>query len=81
MLVVSAGVSNIHIDLPQAFLHLLLKISESITRLESLLLIASPADADNLGTDRLNAPSRVEDGPEDRCVEPPDADRLQGPDM
>ena len=28
----------------KAFLHLLLKISESITRLESLLLISSPED-------------------------------------
>ncbi|PCH36075.1 COG complex component [Wolfiporia cocos MD-104 SS10] len=31
----------------KAFLHLLLKISESVTRLESLLLIASPDDEDN----------------------------------
>ena len=29
----------------KAFLHLLLKISESITRLETLLLITSPEDA------------------------------------
>jgi conserved oligomeric Golgi complex subunit 2 len=30
------------LKLPKAFLHLLLKISESVTRLEALLLIASP---------------------------------------
>ncbi|KAI0084912.1 COG complex component [Irpex rosettiformis] len=35
----------------KTFLHLLLKISESITRLESLLLIASPSDEDH---DRTN---------------------------
>lgn len=34
----------------QAFLHLLLKISESVSRLESLLLIASP-DQDPLSPD------------------------------
>ena len=52
----------------QAFLHLLLKISESITRLESLLLISSPADTDNDSTaaDSLKASSRIEDAAEDR---------------
>ncbi|KAH9839219.1 oligomeric golgi complex component, COG2-domain-containing protein [Rhodofomes roseus] len=50
----------------KAFLHLLLKISESITRLESLLLIASPTDTDSAGTDRVKAPSRYDDNPEDR---------------
>ena len=33
----------------KAFLHQLLKISESITRLESLLLITSPDDAEKDG--------------------------------
>lgn len=35
----------------QAFLHLLLKISESVTRLESLLLISAPSDEDQGQTD------------------------------
>ena len=35
----------------QAFLHLLLKISESVTRLESLLLISAPSDDDQNPTD------------------------------
>ncbi|OCH93776.1 COG complex component [Obba rivulosa] len=47
----------------KAFLHLLLKISESITRLESLLLIASPPDA-NESTQEMHTvkmPMRGED--------------------
>ncbi|KAK7685131.1 hypothetical protein QCA50_011494 [Cerrena zonata] len=35
----------------KAFLHLLLKISESVTRLESLLLIAAPSEDEQHGTD------------------------------
>src|ERR1700729_1196108 len=35
--------STVPTTTPQALLHLLLKISESVTRLESLLLIAAPA--------------------------------------
>ncbi|EPT04594.1 hypothetical protein FOMPIDRAFT_1140249 [Fomitopsis schrenkii] len=52
----------------KAFLHLLLKISESITRLESLLLISSPADADHdsSATDGMKASSRIEDAAEDK---------------
>lgn len=37
--------------LSQAFLHLLLKISESVTRLESLLLISAPSDDDQNPTE------------------------------
>ena len=52
----------------KAFLHLLLKISESITRLESLLLISSPDDAEtdptNVGAIPLQ--SRADGDPEDR---------------
>lgn len=50
----------------QAFLHLLLKISESITRLESLLLIASPTDEGvSSGMNGLSTSSR----PDDNSVE------------
>ncbi|KZT71811.1 COG complex component [Daedalea quercina L-15889] len=45
----------------KAFLHLLLKISESITRLESLLLISSPADAEDPSSDGVKVSSRFED--------------------
>ncbi|CCL98683.1 uncharacterized protein FIBRA_00685 [Fibroporia radiculosa] len=44
----------------KTFLHLLLKISESITRLESLLLIASPSDEDKFSSG-LKASSHIED--------------------
>ncbi|KAI0744038.1 COG complex component [Daedaleopsis nitida] len=52
----------------KAFLHLLLKISESITRLESLLLITSPEDGEKdsatIGT--MQIPSRMDGEVEDR---------------
>lgn len=57
----------------QAFLHLLLKISESITRLESLLLITVPSDGDRLSSEvnALRDVHRSDDrGPDDRCAQP-----------
>lgn len=53
----------------KAFLHLLLKISESITRLESLLLITVPSDGDRLSSEvnALRDVHRSDDrGPDDR---------------
>ena len=52
----------------KAFLHLLLKISESITRLESLLLITSPEDAekDSTGVAAVSLPSRTDGDSDDR---------------
>ena len=53
----------------QAYLHLLLKISESVTRLESLLLIAStdsPTSPPLKTMSLSNSLSTEEDGPEDR---------------
>ncbi|PSR73204.1 hypothetical protein PHLCEN_2v10925 [Hermanssonia centrifuga] len=49
-----------------AFLHLLVKISESVTRLESLLLITSPSDDEQPQTDIRRL--KDEDGSEDRYV-------------
>jgi hypothetical protein len=54
----------------QALLHLLLKLSESVTRLEALLLIASPEQDDvGSGVTSLRIPahlSNVEESTEDR---------------
>ena len=51
----------------KAFLHLLLKISESITRLETLLLISSPDDdKDSATTGTMQLSSRAEGEAEDR---------------
>ncbi|EED79251.1 predicted protein [Postia placenta Mad-698-R] len=53
----------------KAFLHLLLKISESITRLESLLLITVPSDGDRISSEvnALRDIHRSDDrGPDDR---------------
>jgi hypothetical protein len=52
----------------QALLHLLLKLSESVTRLESLLLIVSP-EKENSSSPEINVPSHlshIEEGVEDR---------------
>ncbi|KAF7297555.1 Conserved oligomeric Golgi complex subunit 2-like [Mycena kentingensis (nom. inval.)] len=49
----------------KALLHLLLKISESVTRLESLLLISSPQDS--VDDDSRPAPLVLQDGPEERA--------------
>ncbi|KAJ3575095.1 hypothetical protein NP233_g1321 [Leucocoprinus birnbaumii] len=49
----------------KALLHLLLKISESVTRLESLLLIASPEQEDGFtGTNTPGGPSQEDTGEE-----------------
>ena len=50
----------------KAFLHLLLKISESVTRLESLLLISAPSDEEqgelhNMGLASHNDEERAEE--------------------
>ncbi|KAI0675422.1 COG complex component [Trametes maxima] len=52
----------------KAFLHLLLKISESITRLESLLLISSPEDEDKEPSDVVAMPlaTRADTDADDR---------------
>ncbi|KAI0645824.1 COG complex component [Trametes meyenii] len=52
----------------KAFLHLLLKISESITRLESLLLISSPEDEDKEPSNVVAMPlaTRTDTDAEDR---------------
>ncbi len=52
----------------KAFLHLLLKISESITRLETLLLISSPEDRDkeSAAVDTMPLTSRADGETEDR---------------
>jgi hypothetical protein len=53
---------------PQALLHLLLKISESVTRLESLLLIASPEQEDGFaGVGSPGMPNH-DDGHEEKYV-------------
>ena len=52
----------------QAFLHLLLKISESITRLESLLLISAPSD-DDQGRTELHGVTLTSHHEEDRVEE------------
>lgn len=56
----------------QALLHLLLKLSESVTRLESLLLIASSEqDGGDLPSEnglRMPAHLNIEDGTEERWV-------------
>jgi len=56
----------------QAFLHLLLKISESVTRLEALLLIASPDQTPSSPRpESLEVNTRPEeDGVDDRFVHP-----------
>ena len=75
----------LHFTYPtQALLHLLLKVSESVQRLESLLLLPSPPDESTLDSvtngytspteasntlDRPNAFTATEDdGAEDQCV-------------
>ena len=54
----------------KAFLHQLLKISESITRLESLLLISSPDDPepDSAGVGAIPLQARLKDDSDDRCA-------------
>ena len=54
----------------KAFLHQLLKISESITRLESLLLISSPEDEgkDSATVGTMPMVSRTDTDAEDRRV-------------
>ena len=58
----------------QALLHLLLKISESVTRLESMLLITSPdtggKDAIENGSNFLVYPSHSEEGNDEKYVFP-----------
>jgi conserved oligomeric Golgi complex subunit 2 len=49
----------------QAFLHLLLKISESVTRLESLLLISTPSDEER-GPDMRPVSRNEEEQAEER---------------
>jgi conserved oligomeric Golgi complex subunit 2 len=48
----------------QTLLHLLLKLSESVTRLESLLLITSPeqVDAKSSEVDNLRMPAHLSNG-------------------
>ena len=51
----------------KAFLHLLLKISESITRLESLLLISSPEnEPESANVGNIPLQPRPDDDAEDR---------------
>ena len=56
----------------QTYLHLLLKISESVARLESLLLIASPdgSSSPELKTLPLKSLGGVGEDSDDRCVLP-----------
>ncbi|KAK7053317.1 hypothetical protein VNI00_003943 [Paramarasmius palmivorus] len=56
----------------KALIHLLLKISESVTRLESLLLISSPTDDDSIAEMdgmRMNTALNSLDGPADESRE------------
>jgi len=58
--------------MPQTYLHLLLKISESVARLESLLLIASsdgPASPE-LKTLPLKSLGGMGEDSDDRCGQP-----------
>jgi len=56
----------------QTYLHLLLKISESVARLESLLLIASPdgSSSPELKTLPLKSLGGIGEDSDDRCVMP-----------
>jgi hypothetical protein len=55
--------------MPQTYLHLLLKISESVSRLESLLLIASPdgPSSPELKTIPLKSLGGTGEDSDDRC--------------
>jgi hypothetical protein len=68
----------INLTMLQTYLHLLLKISESVARLESLLLIASPdgSSSPELKTLPLKSLGGAGEDSDDRCVLPHRASML-----